>query len=139
MQLDRVRRHPGLAVREIEKGDAGDTRSSAQPDVATCDTHLTAPKRCRMPVTARRRRLGDHVIAALLEDDVEVAVCLRPDEHDPRNDGKDLMLERQTRVRQVRGRQPRAEEANRRLTGRQQAGPILERLYRPPIAATGCV
>jgi hypothetical protein len=29
--------------------------------------HLTTPYRCRLPIAARRRRLGDHVIAAVLD------------------------------------------------------------------------
>jgi hypothetical protein len=77
------------------------------------------------------------VIAARLQDDVEVAVFLRPDEHDRSVDRVDVMLERKPRVRQVRRRRPGNEEVDRRLTGWQKVGPVLKRLHSPPIAATG--
>jgi len=50
VQLDRVRRHPGLAVEEVEEGDPGNARSSAEPDVVSCYAHLPAPIRRRVPV-----------------------------------------------------------------------------------------
>ena len=61
--------------------------------MAPGDAHLTAPQRRRVPVAVRRWRLRDHVIAALLEDDVQVAVVLGPDEHHRGDDGVDVMLE----------------------------------------------
>ena len=45
MQLDRVRRDPGLAVVEVEEGDPGNARPSAEPDVAPGHAHLAAPLR----------------------------------------------------------------------------------------------
>ncbi len=75
VQLDRVRSDPGLAVGEVEEGDPGNARSSAEPDMVPCYAHLLAPKRRRVPVAARRRRLGDHVIAARLKNNVEVGVA----------------------------------------------------------------
>jgi hypothetical protein len=38
------------------------------------------------------------VITALLEDYVQVAVLLRPDEHHRSNDGVDVSLERKPRI-----------------------------------------
>jgi hypothetical protein len=43
VQLDRVRRDPGLAVVEVEEGDPGNARSSAEPDVVPGYAHLPAP------------------------------------------------------------------------------------------------
>src|SRR4029077_16714869 len=62
VELDRVRSHPGLAVVEIEERDARYPCSSAQAHMVSCYAHLAAPKRSRVLVAARRRRLGDHVI-----------------------------------------------------------------------------
>ena len=102
MQLDRVRRDPGLAVVEVEEGDPGNARSSAEPDVAPRHAHLTAPQRRRLPVAARRGRLRDHVVAALLEDDVQVAVVLGRTSTTRGDDREDVALERKPRVRDVR-------------------------------------
>jgi hypothetical protein len=83
VQLDRVRRDPGLTVVEVEERDPRNASASAEPDVAPGNAHLAAPQRRRAPVAARRRRLRDHVITALPEDDVQVAVVLVADEYDP--------------------------------------------------------
>jgi hypothetical protein len=79
------------------------------------------------------------VITALLEDYVQVAVLLRPDEHHRSNDGVDVSLERKPRIGQVRWGGPRDEEVNRRLPCRQEPWPVLKRLHRPPLDATGVI
>ena len=45
VQLDRVRRHPGLSVVEVEEGDPGHARSRAESDVAPRNAHLATPVR----------------------------------------------------------------------------------------------
>jgi hypothetical protein len=76
-------------------------------------------------------------MAARLEDDVEVAVGFRPDEHDGGDDCVDVMLERQSSGGQVRRRRPGNQEVDRRLTRWQKVWPILKRLHSPTIAAAG--
>ena len=93
MQLDRVRRDPRLAVVEVEEGNPGDAGSSAEADVAPCDAHLAAPVRGRVSVAVRLGCLRDHVIAALLEHDVQVAVVLWPHEHHRGNDRRARVTE----------------------------------------------
>ena len=137
MQLDRIRSDTSLAMGEVEEGNAGNPRPSAEPDVVACDAHLPAPVRRRVPVAARRGRLGDHVIAARLKNNVEVGVAFGTNEHHRGNDGEDVMLERQSCVGQVRRRRPGNEEMDRRLTRWQKVGSVLKRLHSPPIAATG--
>ena len=53
MQLDRVRRDPGLAVVEVEERDPRNAGASAEPDVAPRNAHLAAPLRSRVPVAVR--------------------------------------------------------------------------------------
>jgi len=96
VEFDRVRSHPGLAVVEIEERDARYPCSSAQAHMVSCYAHLAAPKRSRVLVAARRRRLGDHVIAARLKNNVQVGVAFGTNEHHRGNDGEDVMLERQS-------------------------------------------
>ncbi|HEY2603629.1 MAG TPA: hypothetical protein VGI67_18875, partial [Thermoleophilaceae bacterium] len=120
-----------------EERDPGNARSSAEPDVVPRYAHLTTPYRCRLPIAARRRRLGDHVIAARLKNNVEVGVAFGTNEHHRGSDGENVMLERQSCRGQVRRRRPGNEEVDLRLTGWQQTGPVLKRLHSPPIADTG--
>ena len=51
MQLDRVRRDPGLAVVEVEEGDP--RNASAEPDMAPGQAHLATPQRGCVPVARR--------------------------------------------------------------------------------------
>ena len=53
VKLDRVGSHPGVAVVEVEERDPGNSRSSAEPDVATCPSHLTTPQRRGVQVATR--------------------------------------------------------------------------------------
>lgn len=62
VELDRVRRDSGLAVVEVEKGNPGDTRLRAEPDVAPGYAHLATPQRRRAPGAVRGGRLRDHVV-----------------------------------------------------------------------------
>jgi len=75
-------------------------------------------------INARKRRIetllhaADDLIeadVAVLEDDVQVAVCLGPDEHHSGYDRVEVMLEGQLRVRQMGRRRARDEEVKRRL------------------------
>ena len=54
MQLDRVRRDPGLAVVEVEEGDP--RNASAEPDMAPGQAHLATPQRGCVPVARRTGR-----------------------------------------------------------------------------------
>ena len=99
VELDRVRRYPGLAMIEVEEDHPRHARSNAQPYVAPGDAHLPAPRPSRVPVAARRGRLGDHVIAPLLDNEVQVAIVLGPNKHDRGEHGEDVMLERQPCLR----------------------------------------
>jgi hypothetical protein len=137
MQLDRIRRNTSLPVVEIEEGDPGNTCPRAKPDVAPCHHHLPAPHQRCVPVAAQRRRLRDHVIATLLEDKVQVAIRLRPDEHDRGDNRVDVPLEGKSRIGQVRRSRPRNEEVDRRRPRRQEPRPILERLHGPALNTAG--
>ena len=55
VQLDRVRRDPGLAVVEVEEGHAGHASPRTEPDVVPRDPHLAASKGSRVPVAATVR------------------------------------------------------------------------------------
>jgi hypothetical protein len=127
VQLDRVRRDASLAMVEVEEGDPGNASASAEPDAVPCDAHLPASIRRRVPVAAWRRRLGNHVIAARLKNNVEVGVVFGTNEHHLGNDGEDVALEWQSSVGQLRRRRPGDEEVDRRFTGWQEVGPVLKR------------
>jgi hypothetical protein len=62
-----------------------------------------APYRRRVPVAARRRGLRGQVIAAVLEDDMQVAVVLGPNEHDRSDNRGDVPLKWKPRVGQCAG------------------------------------
>ena len=64
MQLDRVRRYPGLTVVEVEEGNPRNAGASAEPDVTPGHAHLAASKASRPGVAVRRGSLTDHVVAA---------------------------------------------------------------------------
>ena len=76
MQLDRVRRDTRLAVLVVKERDTGHAGPRAEPYAAAGDADLTAPERRRPRVALGRGRLRDHVVAALLEHEVQVAVLL---------------------------------------------------------------
>ncbi len=137
MQLDRVRRDTRLAVLVVKERDTGHAGPRAEPYAAAGDADLTAPERRRPRVALGRGRLRDHVVAALLEHEVQVAVLLGTDEHHRGDDREDAPLERQTRVRQRARRRPRDEVADRRLSRGQEVRPVLERLHRPALDAAG--
>jgi hypothetical protein len=124
VQLDRVRSDPGLAVGEVEEGDPGNARSSTEPHVAPGDAHLLASNWPRVDVAARRGRLRDHVIAALLENDVQF-VAFRLDKHHRSSDGVHVPLEWQARIRPSRRHRPRDQEVDRRLMRREEPRPVL--------------
>jgi hypothetical protein len=61
MQLDRVRRDPGLPVLEVEEGDTGDDRAPADADSSSDRDHLLSAERCCAAGALERRRLSDYV------------------------------------------------------------------------------
>jgi|SRR5215212_10635879 hypothetical protein len=85
MQLDRVRRHAGLSVLEIEEGDTDDARVRAKPQLRPRRAHLPAAIRRRSTRTRRRRRLSDHLVGTRVEKEVEILVLV-PDEYHRRVD-----------------------------------------------------
>src|SRR5262245_58352933 len=100
MELDRVRGHSGLPMRKVEEGASGDALT---PAVAG------RPSRWRDPSPAQRRRsrcagdlwgLRDHVVLSWFGDDVVGAVVLGADQDDARDDGEDVVLEREPPGRQ---------------------------------------
>lgn len=56
MELDRIRCYPGLAVVEVEEGDAGNARSSTEPDLTPLDG--SAPERASRALPLPGMRLG---------------------------------------------------------------------------------
>ena len=94
MELDRVRRDTGLRVVEVEERDARHASMSAEPEVLACLAHLPASVGRGAAVACGGRALRDHVIGSVLEDEVEVAVGLVPDERHRGVDAEDTPLER---------------------------------------------
>ena len=82
VQLDCVRSDPSLAVVEVEERDPGDLCVCTQPDLSTRRAHLPAPERRRPRIAARRRCLGDHVIGARLQHEMQITVLLLANERD---------------------------------------------------------
>lgn len=131
VELDRVRRHPCLAVVEVEERHARDRCAGAEPDSVPRGLHLRPPRRCRSHGAAERRRLGDHRLAVVTEHDVVVVVVLVADQRDVGGHGEDVPLERQAGNRQVRRGRTRGQEGDRgRLRGQRRriAGSRLETL-----------
>lgn len=95
MQLDRIWRDPGLAVREVEERDPCHSSSSAQLYVTSGDAHLTPPQRRGVAGAVGCRGFADHVVAALLQLDVQVAVVLRTHQHHRGDNREDPVLEGQ--------------------------------------------
>lgn len=72
MQFDCVWGHSCLAVVEVEEGDPGDPCPRAEADVPSGDCHLPVEPRLGATVAERGGRLGDHVVAALLQDEMKI-------------------------------------------------------------------
>src|SRR5207249_1938958 len=94
---------------KFEEGDPGDAGAGAEADACAGGRHLAAAEQGGAGVAAWRGCLGDHVVAAGLEDEVEVAIRFGSDEDDGGGDGEDVPLERQP-GRRVDRRRARNEE-----------------------------
>src|SRR5204863_7832490 len=66
MQLDLVRRDPGLVVEEVEEGDACDLRLRAEGRCRSGLRHLIPPVCGRRGVTSGVRSLRDHCVAGAI-------------------------------------------------------------------------
>lgn len=65
MQLDRVRRYPGLAVVEVEERDARYACPRTRPRPTSGRGHLEAVEQFRPAIAVRGWRLRDHLVTAL--------------------------------------------------------------------------
>jgi len=74
MQFDRIRRDAVLAVVEVEKGDTNDSCSRACLRCPASRRHLPMVERLGSAIAIGGGGLRDHVVPALLEDEVVVTV-----------------------------------------------------------------
>ena len=96
VQFDRVRGDAVLAVIEVEEGDTRYSCFGASPRRSAGLRHLALVDRFRSAVAIWGGSLRDHAKAALLEDEVVVAVSLLAHERDPRDHGEDVPLKGQS-------------------------------------------
>jgi hypothetical protein len=76
VQLDRVWGDVVLTVVGVEEGDAGHNRFGADLDLSPRLRHLEPPYRLCVLRAVGGRRLGNHCVLAIAEDDVQVLVDL---------------------------------------------------------------
>ena len=95
VKLDRVWSHAGLAVVEVEERYPGDPGARAQPDMSTRYRHFPMKPRLGSTVAVGSGRLRDHVVAALLQDNVKVRVVFGANEDHRGDHGEDVVLEPQ--------------------------------------------
>jgi hypothetical protein len=137
VQLDRVRGDAGLTVVVVEESDARHARFRTEANEATGARHLPAPVGRGLLCAGRRRRLGDHLVLTVSENEVEIAVGLGADERDRRSHPEDVPLEWHARSGQGTRRRAGHEVGDRRNAQAEKARSILEYLDRPALDAAG--
>jgi len=136
VQLDCVRSNARLAVLEVPEADTDDTRLSAEANRGAGIPHLLAPVVRRGRGTGIRiRSLGDDVLPAILEHQMQVLIGLGLYQRDGGEQAVNPALERKPRRRQLRrARQPDQVRHRRHARG-EQGRPVLQGLDQPALLA----
>ena len=137
MDLDCVGRDPGLAVLEVEEGDAGDDGPVAETDDRARLAHLLPPERCCPRGARGKRRFRDHrPPLSILEQGVNVRIVFWSNEGHCGTHAVLVALEREPGVREARGTRPGHEETDGRVPDgkepRSARDPVSHRCH------TGC-